>query len=350
MVGYKDIFMSFSETPNALISLDEALAALRAAGEPTRLRVLALLARGELTVSDLTDILGQSQPRISRHLKLLVEAGVVERHREGAWAFFGLSDRSKAASAIADAIARLDPTDPALSRDRDRFAQVRAAHHQSADAYFTANALRWDEVRNLHVAETAVERAIVETLGRGRIEAALDVGTGTGRMLELLSPLVGRATGLDSNRDMLALARSNLARANVANAQVRHGDIFALPMPKDSFDLVVVHQVLHFLDDPARAIAEAARVLRPGGRLLVVDFAPHGIETLREQHAHRRLGFSPDAMTAWFEAAGLTAESRRDLPPPAGAAPDKLTVSLWLARDPRLVADDLSTPSNLEVA
>lgn len=343
------MFMSFLSPPLQPIGLDHALAALRAAGEPTRLRVLALLAHGELTVSDLTDILAQSQPRISRHLKLLAESGVVERHREGAWAFFRLAEQSQSGAAIRALLDGLDPADPALARDRDRLAEVRAAHQDAAAGYFSANAGRWNSVRGLHVAETAVERAIMEAVGDRRIETVLDLGTGTGRMLELLSPHVGRAVGVDSNRDMLALARANLARAGIANAQIRQGDIFAPPAPAGSFDLVVVHQVLHFLDDAARAIREAAKMLRAGGRLLIVDFAPHAIEALREDHAHRRLGFSPDAMAAWFAAAGLTPILHRDLPPPDGAA-DMLTVSLWLAREPRVVTDVIPSPSNLEVA
>lgn len=339
--------MSFWNSAH-VIGLDSALAVLRAAGEPTRLRILALLADGELTVSDLTDILGQSQPRISRHLKLLVEAGLVERHREGAWAFFGLAGQSETGLAIRASLAQLDRRDPSLARDRERLAEVRAQHQSSADDYFSANAGRWDSLRGLHVSEAAVETAILEAVGDRRIEAALDLGTGTGRILELLSPRVGRAIGLDANRDMLALARATLARAGVQNAQVRQGDVYAPPTPGGAFDLVVVHQVLHFLDDPARAIREAARALAPGGRLVVVDFAPHAIEALREEHAHRRLGFSPETMDQWFHAAGLEPLARRDLPPPDGAA-DKLTVSLWTARDPRVIADPLPS-SSLEVA
>lgn len=330
------------------IGLDAALAALRAAGEPTRLRILALLADGELTVSDLTDILGQSQPRISRHLKLLVEAGLVERHREGAWAFFGLAGQSEAGASVRAALSRIDRQDAALVRDRDRLAEVRAQHQSAADLYFSANAGRWDNLRGLHVSEAAVERAILEAVGEARIEAALDLGTGTGRMLELLGPRVGRAIGVDGNRDMLSIARAALARAGVQNAQVRQGDVYAPPTPQNAFDLVVLHQVLHFLDDPARAVREAARALSPGGRLVVVDFAPHAIEALREEHAHRRLGFAPETMEAWFRAAGLEPLTRRDLPPPDGAA-DKLTVSLWTARDPRIVSDPLPS-SSLEVA
>lgn len=346
---YKDIFMSFWDASPACLGLDPALAVLRAAGEPTRLRLLALIAEGELTVSDLTQILGQSQPRISRHLKLLVEAGLVERRREGAWAFFGLSEAKGLDGLMKAALGALDPDDSALARDRERLAEVTRQHQAAAAAYFSANAAVWDSLRTLHVAEEAVESAILKAIGPGRIESALDLGTGTGRMLELLSPHVGRAIGVDANRDMLALARANLARAGVANAQVRQGDIFAPPTPTDSFDLVVVHQVLHFLDDGARAVREAARALRPGGRLLVVDFAPHGLEALRETHAHRRLGFSQDTMAGWLAAAGLDLVSHHDLPPPGGD-PEKLTVSLWLARDPRVISDVSSSPSTLEVA
>jgi SAM-dependent methyltransferase len=333
----------------AALSLDSALAALRAAGEPTRLRILALLTEGELSVSDLTDILGQSQPRISRHLKLLVEAGLIERHREGAWAFFRLADGSAEGVGLSAALTFLDRDDPALLRDRERLESVRAGHHETAALYFSANAASWDGVRGLHVSEADVERAILDAVGTTRIEAALDLGTGTGRMLELLSPHVGRAVGVDSNRDMLALARANLSRAGVTNVQVRQGDIFALPVPAEAFDLVVIHQVLHFLDDAPRALREAARTLRPGGRMLIVDFAPHGIEHLREAHAHRRLGFAHDTMAGWLAAVGLDLAAHSTLPPPDGAD-DKLTVSLWLARDPRVVSDALPTPSDFEVA
>ncbi len=341
--------MSFSSPETGAIAFEPALAALRAAGEPTRLRLLALLAEGELTVSDITDIVGQSQPRISRHLKLLVEADLVERRREGAWAFFGLSEHSVGAGLVRAALERLDENDPTLARDRERLAEVRDAHQRAAADYFSANAERWDELRGLQVSESAVEHAILEALGETPIGAALDLGTGTGRMLELLAPKVERAIGVDANRDMLALARANLSKAGVQNAQVRLGDIFAPPVPAGSFDLVIVHQVLHFLDDGARAVREAARALRPGGRLLIVDFAPHEIEALRENQAHRRLGFAPETIEAWLAAAGLDHLFRRDLPPPGGDA-DKLTVSLWLARDPRIAGDALPSPSNLEVA
>src|SRR5215510_3605669 len=311
-------------------------AALKAAGEETRLRVLALLAEAELTVSELTDILRQSQPRISRHLKLLAEAGLVERFREGSWAFFRLGERGSAAELARALVARLDPLDTIIARDRERLASVRAARASAAQAYFRRHAAEWDRIRKLHVADEEVEQAIVAALAGQPFRSLLDLGTGTGRMLELFGPQIQRGLGLDLSLDMLALARSRLDRAGLRHCSVRQGDIYDLALPKDSFDVVIIHQVLHFLDDGARALAEAARVLRPSGRLLVVDFAPHELEFLRDQHAHRRLGFASDTVAQWMSAAGLDLAGQTTLTPEPGRQ-GRIAVSLWLARDPRML-------------
>jgi ubiquinone/menaquinone biosynthesis C-methylase UbiE len=317
---------------------------LKAAGEATRLRILAMLAEAELTVSDLTEILRQSQPRLSRHLRLLAEAGLVERFREGSWAFFRLGERGGPADLARVVIARLKADDAIVSRDRERLVTVRAARAAAAQNYFRRHAAQWDRIRRLHVADAAVEDAIRVALADRPIRALLDLGTGTGRMLELFGPDIERGLGLDLSLDMLALARARLDRAGLKHCSVRHGDIYDLSLPRDSFDVVIIHQVLHFLDDSARAIAEAARVLRPGCRLLVVDFAPHDLEFLREEHAHRRLGFAAETVTQWLEAAGLDVLRQQTLPP----GPDgKIAVSLWLARDPRIV---LAAPASREVA
>ncbi len=317
---------------------------LKAAGEATRLRILALLAEAELTVSDLTEILRQSQPRLSRHLRLLAEAGLVERFREGSWAFFRLGERGGPADLARVVIGRLRADDSIVVRDRERLATVRAARAAAAQNYFRRHAAQWDRIRRLHVADAAVEDAIRAALADKPIRSLLDLGTGTGRMLELFGPEIERGLGLDLSLDMLALARARLDRAGLKHCSVRHGDIYDLTLPRDSFDVVIIHQVLHFLDDSARAIAEAARVLRPGGRLLVVDFAPHDLEFLREEHAHRRLGFAAETVMQWLEGAGLDVLRQQTLPP----GPDgKIAVSLWLARDPRIV---LAAPASREVA
>jgi ubiquinone/menaquinone biosynthesis C-methylase UbiE/DNA-binding transcriptional ArsR family regulator len=318
----------------AQLRFDDLNAALKAAGEPTRLRILALLSEAELTVSDFTEILGQSQPRISRHLRLLAEAGLLQRFREGSWAFFRVAERG-AGEFARTLIERLDPEDPVLTRDRERLLAVRQARAEAAQEYFGAHAAEWDRIRKLHVADAAVEQAIAEALADFPARALLDLGTGTGRMLEVFGPRIQRGLGLDLSLDMLALARARLDRAGLRHCSVRQGDIYNLMLPGESFDTVLVHQVLHFLEDGARAIQEATRVLEPGGRLLVVDFAPHDLEFLREQHAHRRLGFSSETVSQWMSAAGLDVVMHKSLPPEPDSE-GKIVVSLWLGRDRRV--------------
>jgi ubiquinone/menaquinone biosynthesis C-methylase UbiE len=330
------------------ISFKLTLAALEALGEPTRLRLAALLGEAELTVTELTTILGQSQPRVSRHLKLLVDAGLVERHREGAWAFFRLQDAGQV-QLLHDALASLDQTDPVLAADRTRLAEVRLERTRSAESYFARHAEDWDRLRALHVPEVDVEQAVLAAVGPGPFSAVLDLGTGTGRMLSLLAGLAGRAVGVDSNAAMLTIARANIERMGLRNAQVRHGDIYALPVERDGYDVVVIHQVLHYLDDPSRAIREACRALKPGGKLLVVDFAPHELEFLRAEHAHRRLGFSDAEICDVLTEAGLTNASSRHVKADRST---KLTVTIWQATDARIQDDTnrLFVPLMKEVA
>jgi ubiquinone/menaquinone biosynthesis C-methylase UbiE len=271
---------------------------------------------------------------------------LVDRFREGSWAFFRLGERGGSADLARELISRLDPADPVLARDRERLIAVRSARAAAAQAYFRRHAVEWDRIRKLHVADEAVEDAILAALAGTEIRALLDLGTGTGRMLELFGPTIERGLGLDLSLDMLAVARARLDRAGLKHCSVRQGDIYDLALPKDSFDVVIIHQVLHFLDDGARAINQAARVLRPAGRLLVVDFAPHDLEFLRDEHAHRRLGFAPDTVTQWMTAAGLDLVLQRSLAPEP-ASEGQIAVSLWLGRDPRIA---LAAPPKLEVA
>jgi ubiquinone/menaquinone biosynthesis C-methylase UbiE/DNA-binding transcriptional ArsR family regulator len=326
------------------MGVEALLAGLEAAGEITRLRLLALLCDAELTVSELVAILGQSQPRVSRHLRLLVEAGLAERQREGAWAFFRLAER--AGDLARDLVARLDPNDPLLVADRARLDVTREARRRQAAAYFAQRAPDWDNIRALHAPEEQVEAAIMAMIGAKPFRTLLDLGTGTGRMLELAAPLAERAIGIDQSTAMLALARSRIAQSGLANVQVRQGDIYAPPVERDAYDLVIVHQVLHFLDDPARALREAAQALRPGGRLLVVDFLAHDEEFLRQDYAHRRLGFSLAEIDSFIVAAGLTPLQTHQIQPKPGQSAN-LTVVIWLAADMRLQTSQspASTPA-----
>jgi ubiquinone/menaquinone biosynthesis C-methylase UbiE len=316
------------------IAFDDLNATLKASGDGTRVRILCLLGEAELTVSELMEILRQSQPRISRHLKLLVEAQLVERFREGSWAFFRRTEHGPAAGVAQALVDALDPTDPIIARDRERLASVRAARVRAAQDYFRRHAAEWDRIRRLHAADDAVEAEIRALLMDRPFRSLLDLGTGTGRILELFSSEIERGLGVDLNREMLAFARSRLDHAGIRNCSIRQGDIFDLALPRDSFDVVIIHQVLHFLDDGGRAIREASRVLRPQGRLLVVDFAPHDLEFLRDEYAHRRLGFSPDTVTQWLEQAGLEGVVNKTLAPEPGSG-RRIAVSLWLGHDPR---------------
>lgn len=324
------------------VTLDTMVDILKAAAESSRLRILALLSRGDLTVSDLTDIMGQSQPRVSRHLKLLLEAGLIDRYQEGSWAFFRLADADAAREFSEGLVACVQDGDQQITRDLERLAEVKRRRQDRAGEYFSRNAASWDEIRSLHASDKAVEAAMLKIVGRRPFQAMLDLGTGTGRLLEIFAPLYRRGVGIDLSREMLAVARANLDKAGITNAQVRQGDIFSPPVERDAYDLVTIHQVLHYLDDPARAIVEAGKFLRPAGRLIIVDFAPHGLDFLRAEHAHMRLGFADRQIEEWLTEAGLDLEEAQEFEPRASARAG-LTVKLWVGRDRRLLIADPAT-------
>jgi ArsR family transcriptional regulator len=309
------------------------VAVLKAAAEPTRLRILLLLAGGDLNVKDLTRILGQSQPRISRHLKLLTDAGVIERAREGSWVYFQLSSDPILEPLVRGLVTRVDSEDPVIARDRARADQLKAERERAAQTYFRSHAAEWDRIRALHVGEQEVEAAMTAMLAeRPPADLLVDLGTGTGRMLQLFAGRFRRAIGYDANTEMLAYARSKLGAAGLTEAQVRHGDIYDVQLADGSADVVVMHQVLHFLTDPGAAVREAARLLAPAGRLLIVDFAPHDLDYLRDQFAHERLGFSRAAIDQLMTEAGLAPAGYRELAPKSHKSDgdDRLTVSVWI--------------------
>lgn len=302
----------------------------RALADPTRLRIIALLRVMELSVGELAQVLGQSQPRVSRHVKILADAGLADRRKEGSWVFLTLGEARRVAPLLAavDAWTAAEGGDHWAVADVARLAAVRADRAQAAEAYFAVHAAEWDAIRSLHVAESAVETAIRRLLGEAPVGRLVDIGTGTGRMIELIGGEATSALGVDRSPEMLRMARAKLAEAGLDRAELRQGDMYALPLPARTADTVILHQVLHYAHQPAAAIAEAARLLDDGGRLLVVDFDRHEREDLRTRDAHVRLGFDDAQMAGWFAAAGLDSVAVERLDG------GELTVKLWLGRRP----------------
>jgi ArsR family transcriptional regulator len=304
--------------------------------DPTRLRILMLLRAMELSVGEIAQVLGQSQPRVSRHVKILIDAGLAERRKEGSWVFVSLGERGRLEPLfqLLDRWSELDGDTPTTAADAARLAAVRADRAAAAERYFASHADEWDALRSLHVAETEVEAAIaralaVETKDASSLGRLIDIGTGTGRMIELFGPSAIQSLGIDRSPEMLRLARVKLAEAGLARAELRQGDMYALPLASGSAETVIIHQVLHYAQNPAAAVSEAARLLTPGGRLLIVDFAPHELEELRSRDAHVRLGFADEAILKYLEEAGLEGRVVEHL------EGGELTVTLWVGEQPQ---------------
>ncbi len=304
--------------------MEQLVTSLKAIADPTRLRLLLLVARSELAVTDLTWIVRQSQPRVSRHLKILTEAGLLERHKEGSWVYYRLVQTGEAGGFLPALVNSIDLSAGEVMRDLERLAEIQRNRKDAAQSYFDTHAAEWDGMRALYVAEAEVEREILRVLTNKPINTLLDVGTGTGRILEMLAPSIKRGIGIDNSREMLSLARARLDKNDLRHCQVRQGDMYDLPVENGGYDAITFHQVLHFADDPKAAIIEAAEALAPGGRILIADFAPHSHEELRDSHAHRRLGFADEQMVEYFKAAGLMNSAVSHL------KGGPLEVSVWL--------------------
>lgn len=308
--------------------MENILSALRGAAEQTRLQILALCACGDLTVSELVRILGQSQPRVSRHLRILCEAGLLIKFPEAGWVFHRLVQDGPGAALIHTILEQMPLDDEQLTAGFARLEEIKAERRKKADDYFRKAAPDWERIRRLHVDEKTVEATMREMLPPTAVRVLLDIGTGTGRVLEIYGPNVERAEGIDLSPEMLTVARTTVDQNGLTNCGVRRGDMYRIPHRRDTFDATIIHQVLHFADAPGRVITEAARVLSPGGQLLIVDFAPHGHEALRAEHHHRRLGFEDQEIEEWMISAGLGVDRVEKLPG------DSLTVVLWHAVKP----------------
>src|SRR5271166_870805 len=319
--------------------MDRLLLALRAAAEPTRLRLLALAARGEFCVMEFTEILGQSQPRLSRHLKLLCDAGLLERVPEGANVWFALPGRADLAL-VHDLLARLPPGDAILEADRRQAARVLAERARIASDSFRRQGADWDEMRALDLPAAEVEAALLALVPEYDGGRLVDIGTGTGRVLELLAPRISQGVGVDASKAMLALARSRLARAGLTHCSMRLADMYRLPLPEASFDIAVLQMVLHYAEDPPGVLAEVARVLRPGGRLIIIDLEGHGRDDLLTKLAHRWPGFSDDAMRELLDDTGMRQGASHTIDGP-------LAIRLWPAT--RVVDSSIKQPHELAV-
>ncbi|MDX3908478.1 MAG: metalloregulator ArsR/SmtB family transcription factor [Sphingobium sp.] len=299
-----------------------------ALGDTTRLRIMHLLRAMELAVGEIAQVVGQSQPRVSRHIRILVEAGLVEKRKEGNWVFLALSRDASLSPlfALFDSVETSDSEALWQAADLARLAAVRNDRARAADEYFAEHAEEWDAIRSLHVSEREVEAAMYSALGEAPVGHLLDIGTGTGRMIELFGPDAQLVTAIDRSPEMLRLARAKLPGDAADKYRLLIGDFNALPVGDAAADTVILHQVLHYAQAPETVIAEAARVLTHEGRLLIADFAPHEREDLRIRDQHARLGFSSAQMQGWFAAAGLDLISEDTLPG------GELTVKIWLGR------------------
>ena len=330
--------------------MDELLEGLKAVAEPTRLRIVVALESCELTVSEICEVLGQTQPRVSRHLRLLTDAGLLHRHAEGTSAYFGLRSHPENKDLLTAIAPLIDRSSPVFGRDQVRLEAVRSGRADRAADYFAQVADEWDQLRELHVPTTEVEAAMLSAVKPEHVDTLLDIGTGTGRILELFADRIHQGTGVDNSRQMLSVARARLDEDQLSHCSVRYQDIFNLDVADGSQDVVTLHHVLHFLSDPASAVAVAERVLAPGGTLLVVDFAEHGVEALRTNHAHSHLGFAEAEVSTWFKSLGLVTSTPRHFLSPDQSRVDALTVTLWVATKPEAKGSTTHPNSKLEVS
>lgn len=311
--------------------MDQIVNALKTLGHSDRLRILALLSYGELTVSELVSILGMSQPRITQYIKSLEDADIIERLKEGSWVFSRINRNNQVVTALVVTVLNsLSESDPLLLADRRRLEDIRSARAKAANDFFATVAQDGGQLGDEYIPRKDIEAQIREVAGDGPFDFMVDLGTGTGRMLDVFADLVARGTGIDNNPDMLKVARHKISEDHMAHLSLRQADLRAAPLGDDVADIVTLHQVLHYLDEPEQALIEAARLLRPGGQVLITDFEAHNLDDFRKLYAHRRLGFTDVQMDNLLRQAGLITEDKRTIAAQDGQ-PD---VKIWKAVKP----------------
>ena len=303
--------------------MEKVLSMLKATSESSRLRLLILCASGEFTVSDLMQIIGQSQPGVSRNLKILCDAGLLRRIRQGSWVFYRSVTKGAEAEFVHYLTTVMPATDPTIQLDRQRLLELKNERLRAAAQYFEKTAAEWDSIRTLHVEDLDIERTLKTRVLEAKPRTLLDIGTGTGRILEILGPYVEDAEGVDFSHEMLTVARANLDKPSLRHCRVRHSNMYQLPYQDRSFHFITIHHVLHFAHQPQQVLKEAARVLRTQGQMVIVDFASHVREELRTKFKHQRLGFSNDEMEGWLHKIGLSIQ------PPTKFTGESLAVMIW---------------------
>ena len=303
--------------------MDILLNGLKAAAEPTRLRIIALCAHADLTVSEICQILGQSQPRVSRHLKLLIESKILENHREASWVYYRLNNSPNAPDlghVIADMIPAEDKT---LTQDLQNLEEVRQSRADKAAEYEQSNSQALKAMRDLYAENSAIEDAIADAIP-DNANSLLDLGTGTGRILEMIADRITYGVGIDMSPEMLTIARHTLESKGLRNCTVQHGDVTRLQLD-EQFDAIVGHMILQYADTPDKLIRNAVSHLNDGGTLVIVDFAPYS-DTVAETIGQNHKGFSNDDIQGFFAKAGLTPQKSQLI------KGKKLDVFVWSAK------------------
>lgn len=309
-------------------------AILRALGDTTRLRIIRLLGTMELAVGELSQVLQQSQPRVSRHASILVDAGLALRRREGSWIYLRAASDNAGGSPLTSAVLRLlaiaEQEDEAFAaqcdEDRRQLAAIRESREGKAAQWFESHADEWDDLRRRHSPDEQVEQALRDALDTEPLGQLLDIGTGTGRMADLFASSATRVVALDKSLEMLRVARARLQNLPAEQVELVQGDFLSLPFDSATFDTVLLHQVLHYAPDPLDPLREAARVMKPGGRIAIVDFAAHNHEELRDRFQHARLGFEDSQLAETLRRCGFAPEQ------PITLEGEALTVKIWVAR------------------
>ena len=301
----------------------DLLARLEALGDENRLRILTLLERSELTVSELVSVVQLPQSTVSRHLKVLAEDGWVLGRQDGTTRHYRMATELADDAVELWRVARGSLESAAwIADDAERAESVLTARRERALAFFSESAANWDSLRDEmfgHDARLAVLFGLLDPRW-----VVGDLGTGTGTLTEMVAPFVRRVIAVDRSPEMLAAAGVRLAERG--NVDIREGELEALPIEDGELDLAVLMLVLHFAVEPGMVLAEAARTLKPGGRLVVLDMRAHGHVEYRETMGHLWPGFTEEAMREWVEAVGLETYRHVRLAPDPNASGPMLLV------------------------